>query len=50
MSRPSIRYASLRRGPRYHEPDWWLLTILLTLVMFRWSAAWVYYEGELRKG
>ena len=34
MSRPSIRYASLRRGPRYHEPDWWLLTILLTLVMF----------------
>jgi len=28
------RHASLRRGPRYHEPDWWLLTILLTLVMF----------------
>lgn len=30
----SIRHTSLRRGPRYHEPDWWLLTILLTLVMF----------------
>jgi len=25
---------SLRRAPRYHEPDWWLLSILLTLVMF----------------
>jgi multiple sugar transport system permease protein len=31
----------------------WVLFIyilVLTLVMFRWSAAWVYYEGELRKG
>jgi cell division protein FtsW len=26
--------ASLRKAPRYHEPDWWLLSILLTLVMF----------------
>lgn len=25
---------SLRKAPRYHEPDWWLLSILLTLVMF----------------
>ncbi|HYI15211.1 MAG TPA: putative lipid II flippase FtsW, partial [Thermomicrobiales bacterium] len=25
---------SLRKSPRYHEPDWWLLSILLTLVMF----------------
>ena len=25
---------SLRRGPRYHDPDWWLLSLLLTLVMF----------------
>jgi len=23
-----------RAGPHYHEPDWWLLAILLTLVMF----------------
>jgi len=31
----------------------WVLFVyilVLTLVMFRWSAAWVYYEGELRKG
>jgi multiple sugar transport system permease protein len=27
-----------------------LYILVLTLVMFRWSAAWVYYEGELRKG
>lgn len=26
--------SSLRLGPRYHDPDWWLLAILLTLVMF----------------
>lgn len=30
----SARRPSLRKAPRYHEPDWWLLTILLTLVMF----------------
>ncbi len=28
------RKSALRRGPRYHDPDWWLLAILLTLVMF----------------
>lgn len=27
-----------------------LYILVLTLVTFRWSAAWVYYEGELRKG
>lgn len=26
--------SSLRTGPIYHEPDWWLLAIVLTLVMF----------------
>lgn len=24
--------------------------LVLTLIVFRWSAAWVYYEGEVRKG
>jgi multiple sugar transport system permease protein len=27
-----------------------LYILVLTLIVFRWSAAWVYYEGELRKG
>ena len=28
------RADSLRLAPRYHEPDWWLLAVLLALVMF----------------
>lgn len=24
--------------------------LVLTLLIFRWSAVWVYYEGEVRKG
>jgi cell division protein FtsW len=31
---PAARAAGLRRGPRYHDPDWWLLAVLLTLVTF----------------
>ena len=27
-----------------------LYILILTLIVFRWSAAWVYYEGEIRKG
>jgi cell division protein FtsW len=29
-----FRRSPLRTGPVYHEPDWWLLAIVLTLVMF----------------
>lgn len=29
-----FRRSALRTGPVYHEPDWWLLAIVLTLVMF----------------
>ena len=28
------RKPATRTGPLYHEPDWWLLAILMTLVMF----------------
>jgi multiple sugar transport system permease protein len=27
-----------------------LYILILTVIVFRWSVAWVYYEGEIRKG
>lgn len=34
MTVAQARRVSGRAKPRYHDPDWWLLSVLLTLVMF----------------
>jgi multiple sugar transport system permease protein len=49
LYRNTFRYGRLGFGSAM---AWFLLFVVLvmTMLIFRSSAAWVYYEGELRKG